>query len=193
MRCFLSAWEESGSRISPGSCSGCRFSRSTIRARKEWHSMSSSMDKMDKSHGPAVASPGYETRDANVRGVFSFLVVLGLALVFIALLCWGLFKYFSAGQATRAPASPFSETRQLPTGPQLQVNPRQDLLRFRAQQERSLESYSWESKQDGTVRVPIERAMEILLKQGLPVAPSALPAEGIEQGDKSGAKGSEIR
>src|ERR1700676_4921835 len=190
MRCFLSAWEESGSRISPGSCSSCRFSRSTIRARKEWHSMSSSMDKMDKSHGPAVASPGYETRDANVRGVFSFLVVLGLALVFIALLCWGLFKYFSAGQATRAPASPFSETRQLPTGPQLQVNPRQDLLRFRAEQEHSLESYTWENRGDGTVRVPIERAMELLLKQGLPVAPSASSTGAAADADKPEAKAS---
>ena len=152
--------------------------------------MSSSMDKMDKSHGPAVASPGYETRDANVRGVFSFLVVLGLALVFIALLCWGLFKYFSAGQATRAPASPFSETRQLPTGPQLQVNPRQDLLRFRAEQERSLESYSWENRDAGTVRVPIERAMELLLQKGLPVAAGASPTGTSSDAEKTAPKAS---
>jgi hypothetical protein len=161
-----------------------------IRAWKGWLSMSSSMDK---SHGAPPSSPGYERRDADVRGVFGFLVVLGIVLVFTSILCWGLFKYYSAGRATLTPASPFSNMRQLPAGPQLQVNPRQDLLRFRAQQERSLESYSWESKEDGTVRVPIERAMEILLQRGLPVAPSALPAEGLEQGDKSGAKGSEIR
>jgi hypothetical protein len=145
---------------------------------------------MDKSHGAPAASPSYETRDANVRGVIGFLVGLSLMLVFTALVCWGMFKYFSGSQASRAPASPFSETRQLPTGPQLQVNPRQDWLRFRAEQEHALESYSWESREDGTVRVPIERAMEILLKQGLPVAPSASPTGTSAGAEKPAPKGS---
>ena len=42
--------------------------------------MSSSMDK----------SPGYETRDANTRGVLGFLIVLGIVLVFTAIVCWGM-------------------------------------------------------------------------------------------------------
>jgi hypothetical protein len=87
-----------------------------------------------------------------------------------------MFKYFSAAQASRVPASPFARARQLPAGPQLQVNPRQDLLRFRAEQEHALESYSWENRGDRTVRVPIERAMELLLQRGLPVASSAASA-----------------
>jgi hypothetical protein len=140
---------------------------------------------MDKTHGAPASSPSYETRDANVRGVIGFLVGLSLMLVFTALVCWGMFKYFSASQVSRAPASPFSETRQLPTGPQLQVNPRQDWLRFRAEQEHALESYSWESREDGTVRVPIERAMEMLLKQGLPVAPRA--SAGAEKPSPKGS------
>jgi hypothetical protein len=144
----------------------------------------------DKSHGAPAASPSYETRDANVRGVIGFFVGLSLMLLFTALVCWGMFKYFSVSQASRAPASPFSETRQLPTGPQLQVNPRQDWLRFRAEQEHALESYSWESREDGTVRVPIERAMEMLLKQGLPVAPSASPTGTAAGAEKPAPKGS---
>jgi hypothetical protein len=143
---------------------------------------------MDKSHGAPAASPSYETRDANVRGVIGFLVGLSLMLVFTALVCWGMFKYFSVSQASRATVSPFSETRQLPTGPQLQVNPRQDFLRFRAEQEHALESYSWESREDGTVRVPIERAMEMLLKQGLPVAPASSPDEATKPAPKGSAK-----
>jgi hypothetical protein len=149
--------------------------------------MSSSMDKMP---GPPTASPSYETRDANVRAVVGFLVVLSLVLAFTAIVCWGMFKYFSASQANRAPASPFSESRQLPTGPQLQVNPREDLLRFRAEQEHALESYSWENRDDGTVRVPIERAMEMLLKQGLPVAPSASSTGTSSGAGKPAPKGS---
>jgi hypothetical protein len=148
---------------------------------------------MDKSHGAPAASPRYETSDADVRGVFTFLVVLSLVLIFTALLSWGMFKYFSAGQVNRVPASPFAGARQLPAGPQLQVNPRQDLLRFRAEQEHALESYSWENKEDGTVRVPIERAMEMLLKQGLPVAPSASATAISDDSQKSAPKGSAKR
>jgi hypothetical protein len=149
--------------------------------------MSSSMDKMP---GPPTASPSYETRDANVRAVFGFLVVLSLVLVFTAIASWGMFKYFSVSQANRPPASPFSETRQLPTGPQLQVNPRQDWLRYRAEQEHALESYSWENREDGTVRVPIERAMEMLLKQGLPVAPRASSTGNSAGAERPALKGS---
>ena len=149
--------------------------------------MSSSMDK---SHVAPAASPRYETRDANVRSVFTFLLILSLLLVFTAVLCWGMFKYFSTRQANRVPASPFAGARQLPAGPQLQVNPRQDLLRYRAEQEHALESYSWENKEDGTVRVPIERAMEMLLKQGLPVAPSPSPTGPSDDSQKPAPKGS---
>jgi hypothetical protein len=139
---------------------------------------------MDKTHGAPAGSGGYETSDANVRGVLMFLVYLALGMVASCLFCWWLFRHFSFIDRTSAPASPFAETRQLPAGPQLQVNPRQDLLRFRAQQENSLDSYAWEDRDAGTVRVPIDRAMELLLKKGLPVAPekssgeSEKPAEG---------------
>jgi hypothetical protein len=152
--------------------------------------MSSSMDK---SHGAPAASPRYETSDAEVRGVFTFLVVLSLVLIFTALLSWGMFKYFSTSQANRVPASAFAGARQLPAGPQLQVNPRQDLLRFRAEQEHALESYSWENRDDGTVRVPIERAMELLLQKGLPVAPTASPTGPSGVAEKPSPKGSEKR
>ena len=43
---------------------------------------------MDKPHNASATSPGYETRDANARGVFNFLVVLGIVLV-VAAWCAG--------------------------------------------------------------------------------------------------------
>jgi hypothetical protein len=130
---------------------------------------------MDKPHSVPKGSPGYETRDANTRGVLSFLLYLSLILLATFLISWGMFRHFAAQRAELQPSSPFSGLRQLPASPQLQVNPRQDLLQFRAEQEKLLESYSWENRSAGTVRVPIERAMELLLQKGIPVAgePSA--------------------
>ena len=91
---------------------------------------------MDKPHNASAATPGYETRDANAGGVFKFLVALGIVLVVAGLVCWGLFRYFSAHAVNQAASdSPFADTRQLPLGPQLQVNPREDWLKFREEQE----------------------------------------------------------
>ena len=131
---------------------------------------------MDKSHGAPPTSPGYETRDANTGGVLNFLVILGLVLVATALVSWGMFRYFAALDQEGRPASPFAETRPLPTGPQLQVTPRADWLKYREDQEHSLENYSWVNRDTGIVRVPIEQAMEILLKKGLPVQGETPPA-----------------
>lgn len=144
---------------------------------------------MDKSHEPPATSPGYETRDANTGGVLNFLVILGLVLVASALISWGMFRYFAALDQEARPDSPFAETRPLPLGPQLQVTPRADWLKYREEQERSLESYSWVNRDTGIVRVPIEQAMDILLKKGLPVQGEAPPA-APEKHAAPAAKGS---
>jgi hypothetical protein len=134
---------------------------------------------MDKPHN-ASQTPGYETRDTNTGAILNFLVILAVALVISGLVCWGMFKIFST-HAVDQPAtdSPFADTRQLPLGPQLQVNPREDWLKFRQGQEDSLHTYGWENRAAGIARVPIEEAMELLVKKGLPVqnAPQTQPPE----------------
>lgn len=133
-------------------------------------------------HQKVAGSPGYETRDANTTGVIGFLVVLGAVIVAACAICYGLFHYYSK-YALNQPAteSPFAEVRQLPLGPQLQVNPREDWLKFREEQQKSLEMLAWENQSAGTVHVPIEEAMDLLVKKGVPVEgqPGApAPSEG---------------
>lgn len=144
---------------------------------------------MDKPHASAT-TPGYETRDTNASGVLKFLVALGIVLAVTCLVCWGLFRFFSAHDVSQAGSdSPFANTRQVSLGPQLQVNPREDWLKFREEQEKSLETYAWENRTAGTVRVPIEEAMELLVKKGLPVQgiPQAEPA-GLKKNAPEGSK-----
>jgi len=146
---------------------------------------------MDKPRNISVTSPGYETRDANAGGVFKFLAALGTVLLATALISWGLFRFFSAHDVDPAAStSPFADTRQLPLGPQLQVNPREDWLKFREEQEKSLETYAWENRTAGIVRVPIEEAMELLVKKGVPVqgAPQPPPADSKKQAAEGSKK-----
>lgn len=146
---------------------------------------------MDKPHNSSAPAPGYETRDAHVGGAFGFLVALGIVLVVAALLCWGMFRFFSAHVMDQAASdSPFAGTRQLPLGPQLQVNPREDWLSFRQEQEQALESFAWQNRAAGTVRVPIEVAMDLLVKKGVPVqgAPQAVSSDAMKQAPERGKK-----
>ena len=138
----------------------------------------------------ASANPGYETRDANSGAIVNFLVILAVVLVLSGLICWGMFKVF-ATHAVDQPAtdSPFADTRQLPLGPQLQVNPREDWLNFRKGQEESLQTYSWEDKSAGIARVPIDVAMQLLVKKGLPVQ-NAPQAPAAAEDKKPAAEGS---
>lgn len=145
---------------------------------------------MDKSHGTPPNSPGYETRDANTGGVINFLVILGAVLVATALISWGVFRYFAAHVQENRAASPFADTRPLPLGPQLQVTPREDWLKYRAGQQRNLESYSWVNREKGIVSVPVDQAMDILVKKGLPVLGQTPPvaAEKLAEPAATGGK-----
>ena len=55
-----------------------------------------------------------------------------------------------------------SAGRELPPQPRLQVNPWRDITEYRTAQEEILTSYGWVDRQAGIVRIPIERAMEMV-------------------------------
>ena len=59
-------------------------------------------------------------------------------------------------------------TTETPPGPALQVAPRRELEKLRRRQERRLEGYEWSDRERRLTRVPIERAMELLLEEVRP-------------------------
>ena len=120
---------------------------------------------------------GYETRDANVKWIF------GIVASVFAL---GLTMHFTLGwmqgrlQHTPTPADRWTgvqkpslsydtATRPRRGFPHLQVVPALDLNEFRAHEEALLNSYGWVNPRAGIVRMPITRAMDLLLERGLPV------------------------
>jgi hypothetical protein len=63
--------------------------------------------------------------------------------------------------------------RVVPPAPRLQTDGAADLRRFRADEDRRLNTYSWIDKQKGIVRIPIEQAMKTLAQTGAPGFPKA--------------------
>jgi hypothetical protein len=137
---------------------------------------------------PLIATPGYETRDVSARGIIYFGIALFLVLVFSFVSMRWLFGYFSTTQPLGPAASPFSNSRTLPPEPRLQVQPTVDLNQVRQSQEELLHSYGWVDRANGKVRIPIERAMDLIVERRLPTRPAAPPAAGAGDAAKESAK-----
>ena len=67
------------------------------------------------------------------------------------------------------PVHPLAAEREQPPEPRLQATPSLDLQQFRAQEVERLATYGWVDRESGVVHVPIERAMELISKEGFPV------------------------
>lgn len=134
-----------------------------------------------------LPSQGYELRDVNVWYVLAFAAGLALMVVAVLPLIDWTFKNLEQGAAKQdVPRSPLAGDQE-PPAPRLQSKPSASLAAFRRREEKELRSYRWIDKQQGVVQIPVERAMELLLKRGLP-EPKAQPQQ--TKGDKSsGADG----
>jgi hypothetical protein len=112
----------------------------------------------------------HEHADVNIWAVGRF----GIALVFLCILSlgllFGLFKYFESSVGGSLPDLNV-DARRLPPQPQLQKAPIQDLQEMRAAEDQLLNSYGWVDQSKGIVRVPINQAIDMLAKRGLPARP----------------------
>ncbi len=142
-------------------------------------------------------SAGYEQSDVRVTGIVVFLASMAIFVVVVAIVCYGMGKVLNARMDREdGPTSKWTQTvniRELgdmPSNPAMQNkvaeltktfplprvqtdNGDQDTADLHQRENLLLEHYSWVDQKAGKVRIPIERAMELIAKQGLPVMPAA--------------------
>ncbi len=119
----------------------------------------------------AHAGGGHEERDVVFGPIVRASIGLAIVLVLTAGAMWLLFTALAARQAAQsAPRSPLAAEagRALPPEPRLQAQPVQDLQALHAAEDEVLQHYAWVDRAQGVVRIPIERAMELLARRGLP-------------------------
>ncbi|MBM3814163.1 MAG: hypothetical protein FJW20_21265 [Acidimicrobiia bacterium] len=109
----------------------------------------------------------HEKTDVHVPSINWFLVGLfGLIAVSLALM-WVMFAWL-ARQEEQAPRPTLMEAqRVLPPAPRLQVSNTQDLDALRARGTKALTSYGWVRQETGIVRIPVERAMDLVVERGV--------------------------
>ncbi len=128
---------------------------------------------------PDASHEGYERSDADPRGLLhSGAWLIGILVVVFFAMAW-LFDFYGKVQSLGKPASPFENARVLPPAPRLQVEPRAELHAYCEQQDKLLNSYGWADEHNGVVRIPVDRAMELTLQQGLPARAAADIPAGI--------------
>ena len=118
-----------------------------------------------------MAGNNHETRDVNVRAVTRFGLGIGSGIIVAVFLMWFLFDRFAAREARRAtPREPVaaSNPQKQPPEPRLRPDPVGDLAAFRAQEDAMLTGYAVSQTEKGIVRIPVERALELVAKEGLP-------------------------
>jgi hypothetical protein len=129
-------------------------------------------------HGVSSNGHSHEKSDASTRPVFRF--VAGLA-VFVAAAMVAmvmLYSYYTEREAALDTSlSPLAlEAPAKTSGPQLQANPRIDIDSLRRAEDAQLTGYGWVDQPQGLVRIPIDRAIELMAERGLPARSETPPA-----------------
>jgi hypothetical protein len=115
-------------------------------------------------HSPNGA--GHEKSEVKVQTIVISLAFLALLTFLTCVIVVGIFRYLNdtyKPQVSAKQAQP-----QIPPEPRLEVNPAVQLQTLRAHEDHVLNSYAWVDQKAGTVRVPIDRAIDLLAAKGLP-------------------------
>jgi hypothetical protein len=124
--------------------------------------------------GGDVPSIGHvhEERDVPLNSLVKAAGYLVVFCTVAALACWGLFEFFAARAEQADPQiSPLAE-RRTPPSPRLQSNPARDMAAFRRHEDSVLAAPGGTAN-DGTRRVTVDEAMQMIAERGLPKFTSA--------------------
>ena len=132
----------------------------------------------------------HEKSDVNVRALIWFVVIFIAFAAVTHVFLWVLFKAYASRARHEVGAPPMTKVAlpadlNVPTEPRLQPFPTKvqggqvisptsatpvvDMVHMRASEEEQLHNPGWIDRQKGIVRIPIERAKQLVIQRGLPV------------------------
>jgi hypothetical protein len=157
-------------------------------------------DDHGHSHAP-LSNPqvSHERRDINVFQISAFGIGLALGFIIVVFAMWAMFDYlfsYANKQDASNPNVSMMNERAKPPEPHLQPEPgepgpKEQLSNMRGDEDAILSSYGWVDASKGIVRIPIDQAIDMALRKGLPSSPTpAGMADGgfrmIPEGSSSG-------
>ncbi|HEX6899746.1 MAG TPA: hypothetical protein VF789_08535 [Thermoanaerobaculia bacterium] len=134
-------------------------------------------------------------REINVSGILKIGAALVVLALVVHLLMWWLLRGFDAYQARKDVRPTFieqSSPQLAPPEPRLEISPDELLRMTRTQEDAALGQAGWVDQAQGTVRVPIDVAMDVIAARGvapLGAAPQAAPAAPAQPQAPTGQTG----
>jgi len=93
------------------------------------------------------------------------LITLLIGTFLVCLLVVGIFQYF---HNTYLPPQATYVQPPLPPEPRVEEKPYLQLQNLRTLEDHMLSSYAWVDQKEGTVRIPIDKAIDMVAQKGLP-------------------------
>lgn len=146
----------------------------------------------DLEYGPTPPGAQYEHTDIDTSIGYNFALWLTVAVVLSLGIVYGTFRLFesqavSSDAATQQFPLAVGQDKE-PPAPRLQTQPFKDVYLLKMGQNERLNAYGWTDKDNGIVHIPIERAMELTLRNGLPARAADQPLPGTIVQDSSAGR-----
>jgi hypothetical protein len=124
------------------------------------------LNTAEESRNPHVR---HEPGDVNAVSVTKFGIAMALLILVFLFVLTGLFRFLAKRAAEVEAPTPTIGARlqKLPPEPRLGPDPSLDLTQMRAEEDRILHQYAWLDPDKGIVRIPVDRAMDLVLQKGL--------------------------
>jgi hypothetical protein len=121
-----------------------------------------------------------------VRGLLVFATILIATVVVVelvlGLMMGGFARDRNQTQASRpGPVRRAIDVDQFPA-PRLQQSPAAELARMKQEEQRRMNAYGWVDPKAEIAHIPVDRAMDILARTGLPKVPAPAAVEGTPPG-----------
>ena len=142
---------------------------------------------------------GFEREDLAPRSVYAFLIALALFAILAYFVLNGFYRFLNAYEKPHAATNAMAPNQNPSSGgetnaqmkghidetfpdPRLERNERTEINDFRSGEDKLLNSYGWADKPGGAVRIPIDRAMDLIAQRGLPTRPQTgtVPASTVQ-------------
>ena len=152
----------------------------------------------DLEYGPTPPGAKHEHTDIDPAVGYKFALWLTVSMVLSFAIVYGTFWFFErqhseasaaaqtfplAGQ--REGAEPVQREQPMPA---LQKQPFQDIHSLVQRETDRLNSYGWVDKDAGVARIPIDRAMDVVLQRGFPIRTDAADAQNVVIQDSSSGR-----
>lgn len=124
----------------------------------------------------AALAAGHETTRAHAGPILVAGVGLAVTILLIMVIVWAVVQLTPYGADRIENIFPPELIEEpIPPEPRVQAFPELDWLEYKEAQLAELTSYGWIDSERGIVRIPIDRAAELILEEGLPVREEAVP------------------